>query len=323
MTLFQRSWEWKSGDDLGISGTNNQIWMKCGHMVGLKRALVGDFFSWTAPWTIAGSGGAGAGGGGGMDALDRWGSAYSNCVTTGNWICLRGPAGTTFANIWLTLINPGTGDPRVRWVVTDMAPTGGAQTTPPTFSGKIIDADLTSMGIYDGAARPYKISVGMTTQGGWYALFTDGSSHNWPTSTWGLLEVADGKGSDLPCCLLVGAPGSTTQGLAQTANLCRMYHNDGTTVTVQVMAPWYASANVLGSYYQDDWEAGNPVPDFPVFLWASTTSKQAFRGRLIDVYWGCDLTTQNTVEPSAGPPYESVKFGAFWWPGATTQVVLV
>ena len=62
MTLFQRSWEWKSGDDLGISGTNNQIWMKCGHMVGLKRALVGDFFSWTAPWTIAGSGGAGAGG---------------------------------------------------------------------------------------------------------------------------------------------------------------------------------------------------------------------------------------------------------------------
>jgi hypothetical protein len=323
MTVFERTWEWKSGDDIGIAGTNFQYLMKCGHMVGLKRALVGDFYSWTAPWTIAGSGGSGSGGGGGMDGVDRWGSSYSNASVTGNWMCLRGPNGTAFANIYLTLIKSGTGDPYVRWVVTDTVPTGGGQTTPPTFSGKIIDADLNSVGYYDGTARPYMISVGMTTQGGWYALFTDGSGHNWPTTVWGLLETKDGKTGDLPCCLLVGAPGASTQGLSLTANLCRMYHNNGTTVTVQAMAPWYASSAVLTSYYQDDWEAGFPTPDFPVFLWASTTSKQAFRGRLIDVYWGSDLTLQNTVEPSTGPPYDSVKFGAFWWPGATTQVRLV
>ncbi len=320
MTTFERTWEWTTGNDINASTGYDDNQCKAAFMVGLKRALVGEFFSWTAPWTVAGSGGGT--GGGGMDGVDRWGISYLNADATGNWMCLRGPAGTPFADVWFTIINSGTyGNGRM--VFTDAAPTGGAETTPPTFSGKVIDTGaITIYDRYDAVARPHKITLGMTTLGGWYAFFTDGSGHVWPETIWAFMEVADGKSGDLPGCYLIDTLGATTQIVSGTGSMGRMWHNDGSTTTVQLLAPYYYNTSIFTGFAGDNWEVGTPTPDYPVFLWSSTTLKQAFRGRIIDLYFGSDLTSQNTVEPSSGPPYQSVKFGAFWWPGATTAVVI-
>jgi len=319
MTTFERTWSVQTGIDIGSGATNLSLWVKCYQMLALKNALISG--TRPAPWTVAGSGG---GGSGGMDAVDRW-AVVTDTTTTGNWMCLRGPVGTAFVDVWFTLINSGTNQTG-RMVVTGSAPTGGDATTPPTFTGMTIDRGSTDFhGIVDAVVRPYKLTIGATTQGGWWATFTDGE-HIFPTTQIALLEIVDGKGGDLPCVLMhyAGQYGvcNARQLVSGTLNTFRMYDPGGTALCAPVIPSindYSLMLNPTPGFNDDQWEAGTSAPDFPVWLWATESGKRAFRGRVVDLFLAPDGVAQNKLEPPGGP-YESAVFGAFWYPGVDAAI---
>jgi hypothetical protein len=321
MTTFERTWDFSTGNDAYCSTTGDHFRNKVGFLMATKDALVGTYAPLATEWTLEGSGGPKGVKGGGMDGIDRWGSVDTTSFSVGNWYCLRGPAETAFANIWVTVIISGTYGGG-RFVVTDNAPVGGAQTTPPTFSGKTIDTgNVDVCGRYDGYARPYKITLGIAESGCWYALFTDGSGHIWPVQSYGLLELSNPRSGDMPCALYLKNSSAIVQTISATASTLYLYHQDGTTTMAHPMPPYYYNSSIFATFTLDDWDAAQPSPDFPAYVWASTAGKQAFRGRLIDIYFAPDGLAQNTVEPLSGPPYQSVKFGAFWWPAPSAVLI--
>jgi hypothetical protein len=329
MTDFEDTWEFQTDIDIKFESTNNEDWDKAWHYIGLKRALTGESTSFSTLWTVAGSGGDGAGGGGGMDSVDRWLNARTNADENGNWMCLRGPANTTFADIWMCMINDAT-NTQFRFVFTDTAPTGGAETTPPTFSGKIIDTGFVARIFrWDGADRPYRATVGMSNDGAWYFLASPAIGEH-ATSTWICAKISElsRRTGDLPMMFyLFSEDLSFNTYYNQQSGNWYGYHSDGSTVNCSPISPGYHNGSSgLTSIFDvneaiDEWDSDQVVHEFPIYLYCFESGKRAFRGRLADIYLAPGLAPNNVVEPVGSAPYDSITMNRFWLPAPEKAVI--
>jgi len=325
---FEDTWEYQTGIQAKFETTNDSARDKVWHMIGLKRAITGESTAFTTLWTVAGSGGEGAGGGGGMDGVDRWENLRANADATNNWMCLRGPAGTQLADIWFTMINGGSNQ-TARFVVTDEAPTGGGETTAPTFSGKIIDRPTANvMGRWDGDIRPVQVTIGMSSEGSWY-FFASGDIGEHCSTMWILARTAEDtrKTGDMPCVMHVSVdPGAQTLFYAQHESNWYAYHKDGsTTLCAPLTVGYHSGSSSLTSVMwnltiPDSWDTEQKIPSVPIYLYATDSGKQAFRGRVVDLYLSPQAAPNNITEPVGGS-VESVTMNYFWLP-ATSRVTV-
>lgn len=331
MATLEDTWEYQTDIQIKFEATNSAAFDKVWHMIGLKRALTGESTSFTTLWTVVGSGGQGSGGGGGMDATDRWLNLRGNADATGNWLCLRGPTGTALEDVWFCLINSSGSNQQGRFVVTDTAPTGGGETTPPTFSGKIIDTGtMTIMERWDGADRPYRATVGMSGEGAWY-FFASGAIGEHSTTVWMLGRTSESsrRTGDLPGMFYIHTDdGVEAPYYLQQGNNWYAYHSDGSTVVCSPVSPGYhAGTSGLNSIFnstviEDKWETvDRTIPEWPLYVYSFEAGKEAFRGRIVDIYLCPGGASNNIFEPTSGPPIESITMNSFWLPATSRMVI--
>ena len=70
-------------------------------------------------------------------------------------------------------------------------------------------------------------------------------------------------------------------------------------------------ATLATDFADDSWAA------IPIYLWAETAGKRAFRGQLEDVFWAPEYLLETTPASSAGLP-QATKVGPFWMPALET-----
>lgn len=315
MTTFEQTWQ---EDNNRVPSDQTTVALQCKSMLWwMKAFLKGEIGGASVGlWTCTGSSDSATAG---IDGVDRWTASFDGTKIV--------RANGAVAHSWIVLYNAGLGayllidwntasDHQALFYISKTAFTGGSITAAPTSS---TSWSYTSQQFTNSSITAAHMFGLLAEDGDFHLKFGQDASGQFTfgLSVFALAETKTGDAHNLwsMCQYTVSGVWMRASLNVLTSTVVKGRNKDNTvSVTASMLAPVLAGSTYAQADIGTTDATDGLYTDFPIYFQVDTTSHKSRRGRLRDVMWAPESAAVGAVEPTSGPPYESVIVGDTFHP---------